>query len=125
MKLIAFDVGERRTGVALFDSAIDFVIPLDTIHHVTDAELLDAAESMVHARGVTDIVVGLPLLLSGVEGSQARYAKQIGGALAARGCTVAYVDERFTTDRQTPSDGDAKAACIVLNTYLQQQNVSE
>ena len=121
MKLIALDVGERRTGVAFFDAQIDFVIPLDTIHHKKEEELLDAAEVVLKQRGVTSVVIGLPLLLSGVEGSQAKFAKLIGGQLAARGFDVDYIDERFTTDRQTPSDGDAKAACIVLNTYLQKK----
>ena len=122
MKLIALDVGERRTGVAFFDSAIDFAIPLDTIHHTNELELLDAADAVLQARGVKDVVIGLPLLLSGVEGSQAKFAKMIGAQLATRGVSVDYIDERFTTDRQTPSDGDAKAACIVLNTYLQRKN---
>lgn len=122
MKLIALDVGERRTGVAFFDSAIDFVIPLDTIHHKNELELLDAADAVLQARGVKDLVIGLPLLLSGVEGSQAKFAKMIGAQFAARGFTVDYIDERFTTDRVTPSDGDAKAACIVLNTYIQRKN---
>lgn len=125
MKLIAFDVGERRTGVAFFDDAIDFVIPLDTIHHKNEGELLEAAEAVLTARGVTSVVVGLPLLLSGVEGSQAKFAKLIGSQLVARGFDVDYIDERFTTDRQTPSDGDAKAACIVLTTYLQQRTSRE
>ena len=121
MKLIAFDVGERRTGVAFFDSQIDFVIPLDTIHHQNEGELLDAAEAVLRERGARSVVIGLPLLLSGVEGSQAKFAKMIGTQLVARGFDVDYIDERFTTDRQTPSDGDAKAACIVLNTYLQRK----
>lgn len=125
MKLLALDVGERRTGVAFFDPAIDFVIPLDTIHHADEGALIDAAENVLKTRGVTHVVIGLPLLLSGVEGSQARFAKQIGAALNARGCSVAYIDERFTTDRQSPGDGDAKAACIVLNTYLQRTHPSE
>lgn|GEM_PF-515398 len=120
-KLIAFDVGERRTGVAFFDAQIDFVIPLDTIHHQNELELLDAADAVLQQRGAKDIVIGLPLLLSGVEGSQAKFAKMIGAQFVARGYSVDYIDERFTTDRKTPSDGDAKAACIVLTTYLQQK----
>lgn len=121
MKTIAFDVGERRTGVAYFDPAIDFVIPLDTIEHADSDGLLDAAEAVLRQRGVTNVVVGLPLLPSGLEGSQARFAKGIGAALVARGFTVSYADERFTTDRQFPGDGDAKAACIVLNTHLKRK----
>ena len=124
MKILALDVGERRTGVALFDPAIDFVIPLDTIHHTSDGALLDAAESVLKLRSVKHVVVGLPLLLSGVEGSQAKFARGIGTVLASRGFIVDYIDERFTTDRAYPGDGDAKAACIVLNTYLQQQKGS-
>lgn len=122
MKLLALDVGERRTGVAFFDPAIDFVIPLDTIHHHNEGELVDAAEAVLQQRGVKNVVVGLPLLLSGIEGSQAKFAKGVGALLVARGFDVAYIDERFTTDRQHPGDGDAKAACIVLNTYLQRKN---
>ncbi len=121
MKLIALDVGERRTGIAFFDPQIDFVIPLDTIHHTNEGELLDAAEAVLKLRGAQDVIIGLPLLLSGIEGSQAKFAKMIGTQLEARGFDVDYIDERFTTDRLTPSDGDAKAACIVLNTYLQQK----
>ncbi len=120
MKLIALDVGERRTGVALFDSQIDFVIPLDTIHHLSDDELFEAVGHILQQRSVHDVVIGLPLLLSGVEGSQARYAKQFGAQLVSQGYNVSFIDERFTTDRHTPSDGDAKAACIVLTTFLQQ-----
>ncbi len=122
MKLLALDVGERRTGVAFFDPAIDFVIPLDTIHHTNEGDLVEQAESVLNARGVKNVVIGLPLLLSGVEGSQARFAKMIGAMLFARSFDVQYIDERFTTDRATPSDGDAKAACIVLTTYLQQRS---
>lgn len=119
MRRIAFDVGERHTGVAYFDPVIDFVIPLDTIHHSNEGELIEAAEAMLKQRNVTNVVIGLPLLLSGVVGSQAKFAKLIGAALTSRGFIVEYIDERFTTDRATPSDGDAKAACIVLTTFLQ------
>lgn len=122
MKLVALDVGERRTGVAYFDSAIDFVIPLDTIHHASASELLDAAQAVLTERGASKVVVGLPLLPSGLVGSQARFARQIQAELAKRGYDVDEIDERFTTDRQYPGDGDAKAACIVLNTYLQRKN---
>lgn len=124
MKLIALDVGERRTGVAFFDAQIDFVIPLDTIRHESENELLEAVDVVLRQRGVQHLVIGLPLLLSGVEGSQARFARQIGAQLSLRGCVVEYTDERFTTDRHTPSDGDAKAACIVLTTFLQQRSSS-
>lgn len=122
MKLVALDVGERRTGVAYFDSAIDFVIPLDTIHHASAAELIDAAQAVLTERGASKVVVGLPLLPSGLVGSQARFARHIQAELAKRGYDVDEIDERFTTDRQYPGDGDAKAACIVLNTYLQRKN---
>lgn len=125
VKRLALDIGERRTGVALFDPAIDFVIPLDTIHHETDDALLSAVRAVLQERGVTNVVIGLPLLLSGIEGSQARFARNIGAQLSTDTISVAFIDERFTTDRQTPSDGDAKAACIVLNTYLQQQSARQ
>ena len=121
MKILALDVGERRTGVAWFDPAIDFVIPLDTIHHQNESELIDAALAVIASRGASNVVVGLPLLLSGIEGSQAKFARMIGDRIAASGIEVDYIDERFTTDRQTPSDGDAKAACIVLNNFLKRK----
>ncbi len=120
MKLLALDVGERRTGVAFFDPAIDFVIPLDTIHHVTEKEIIAATIDVATARQVERIVVGLPLLPSGLEGSQARFSRGIGSELAKK-FDVEYIDERFTTIRSDPGDGDAKAACIILNTYLQRQ----
>ena len=88
MKIVALDVGERRTGVAYFDDAIDFVIPLDTIRHANAEELVEAADAVLAQRGVKDVVIGLPLLLSGVVGSQAKFARSIGEQLSKRGYAV-------------------------------------
>lgn len=118
MRLLAFDIGTRHTGVAVFDDAHGLVLPLDTLHHPTDEDLLAQLTAVCAERGVTDTVLGLPLLPGGSEGSQARFVRGVGSALEAAGIRTAYLDERFTTLRHSPADGDAHAACAILGMYL-------
>ena len=78
-----------------------------------------------------EVLVGLPLLMSGEEGRQAALARSFGDRLAERGFDVIYWDERLTSwqaegdlrdarGRRDRSLGtvDSAAARIVLQEYL-------
>jgi putative holliday junction resolvase len=105
-RLLAFDLGRVRVGVALSDPAQVVASPSDTI----DVADLDRGEEMdvaalaqrlatVAAEGeAVGIVVGAPLDLDGHEGAAAREARAVAEAIRTlSGLPVRLVDERFTS----------------------------
>lgn len=113
---MALDVGTRRTGVAFLDPRVGFVLPLDTLEHRTMEELRDAVIALAEQRPIDTLIVGLPLLPSGVEGSQAAIVREFVALLAGQPWKVVLKDERYTTIKHSSFDGDAKAACSLLET---------
>jgi putative Holliday junction resolvase len=94
---IAIDVGLARIGVAGCDPAGLLASPLATVPRGRGdiAELARVAGE----REAVEIVVGLPMALSGREGKSAADARNFAAALAGRiaPTPVRLVDERFTT----------------------------
>ena len=105
-RLVAFDLGRVRVGVATSDPAQVVASPADTLA-VEDLDLGErmdvdglAARLATAARGLdaAGVVVGAPLDLDGREGEAAREARAVADALRERcGLPVRLVDERFTT----------------------------
>jgi putative Holliday junction resolvase len=129
VRYLAFDVGMRRTGAAFLDENIGIPLPLETIRHHSVEELLEAALPLIAARKTDKVILGLPLLPSGEEGSQSAFVRSVGNQLEAQGIAVEYRDERYSTPRRhsdkaarhspPPSayDGDAAAACSLLSGF--------
>lgn len=124
MRYLALDVGNRRTGIAYLDDTVGIPLPLDTILHTSEDQLIDAVMAIVSARQIDRIIVGLPRLPSGDEGLQAAESRKIGSRLEKKGLAVEFVDERYTTPRFSShknalptqkTDGDAAAACAILS----------
>jgi putative holliday junction resolvase len=94
---IAIDVGLARIGVAGCDPAGLLASPLATVLRGRGdiAELARVATE----REVVEIVVGLPMALSGREGKSAADARSFATTLAVQVAPtpVRLVDERFTT----------------------------
>jgi putative Holliday junction resolvase len=78
MRILALDVGNRRTGVAFLDDAVGIPLPLDTLMHQSMEELLPQIEQILTSRSVDRVIVGLPRLPSGEEGSQAGVSRSVG-----------------------------------------------
>ncbi len=126
MRILALDVGTRRTGIAFLDEDVGVPVPLLTVRHRTEEELLARVAEVVRERKVERVIVGLPLLLDGTDGSQTLVARRVGAAIAESGVHVTFLDERYTTPqvrspkalRHAPPpsayDGDAAAACALL-----------
>ena len=94
---LAIDVGSVRIGVAHCDDDGRLASPLATVPRGRGD--LDAIAGLAAADDVIEIVVGLPVGLSGREGRAAADARTFAGALARRVAPVPVrlVDERFTT----------------------------
>lgn len=98
---VGVDVGSVRVGVAASDPAGAVVLPVVTLARGpgTVAELA----AVVRERAAVEVVVGLPLGLSGREGPAAALVRAFAVELAAAvaGVPVRLVDERFSTTSAT------------------------
>ena len=98
MSTLALDIGAVRIGVAAAnDSRI--ATPLETVRAQPRSAAIDRVAELVEERGVREIVVGLPLELSGREGAAVRRVRRFTAALATALPEVAIVewDERLTS----------------------------
>ena len=106
MRVLALDVGDRRTGVALSDATALIATPLTTIHADDDEELAAAVLALIAEHGAEEIVVGMPFTLSGEMGSQAKrtghFVRRLKGLTAL---PIKTVDERLSTVEATRTLG--------------------
>jgi putative holliday junction resolvase len=119
--LLALDIGGRRTGVAYGDDETGIVFAMDTIEHRGGAELSAALKPIVTSRKIARLVVGLPRLPGGEEGSQAAKTREICTVLERElSVPVHFVDERFTSvQRGLKTDPDARSAIAILEIVLE------
>lgn len=101
-RVLGIDLGTRRTGVAVSDSARTLATPYATIPGDGAPEVVvDRIAALVEETGATVVVVGLPLGLDGRAGPAAAAAAAVVACarqvLQARGVPVETVDERLTT----------------------------
>lgn len=130
-RVLGLDLGQSRIGVAVSDADRRMAVPLGTVR--TGApEDVKAIAAMVKEHGVTAIVVGQPLSLSGRKGEAADHAEKFAQALRGfLGLPVVLQDERLTSveaERQLSDAGlkgrkrrgvvDQTAATLILQAYL-------
>ena len=93
---IGVDVGKARVGVARSDRDGLLATPVETLPR--DATTLPALQALVTELEPVEIVVGLPLSLSGADTASTTDARDFARALAElAGIPVRLVDERLTT----------------------------
>ena len=130
-RVLGLDLGQSRIGVAISDPDRRVAVALGTIR--TGApEDVKAIAALVKEHGVSQIVVGHPLSLSGESGEAAehaeRFAEALGGFLDV---IVVLHDERLSTveanrglsdagvERRRRRDViDQAAAVVILQSYL-------
>ncbi len=96
MRLIALDVGEKRIGVAAADDRTCIAIPIDTI--TVEGDPVAAIANLVHEQAAGELVLGLPLSLSGAVGPQAQRLQALAEVLASRlDIPIRTWDERLTS----------------------------
>ena len=126
MRVLALDYGSARCGCAVSDPSGTLVTPLAAIAKPDSPQGALALERLVTEHAPAELLVGLPLLESGEEGSQAAAARAFAGRLrAATNLPVNLHDERFTTrmarasiSMGAESNEDSLAAAHLLEAYL-------
>ena len=82
---LGVDLGDARVGLALSDPELTLAHPAGDVDvHGDSFRALDAVCDVIEDSGVSRVVVGLPLLLDGTEGSSARKARRWGRSLGRR-----------------------------------------
>jgi putative holliday junction resolvase len=138
-RIAAFDVGDKRIGVAVTDPLGLTVQPLLTIYCKTPRADIKSIGRILRKHQIAEAVVGHPLHMSGEVSLRARKAAELAETLRAEfGIPVHLVDERLTTwqahqmldesggVRRTATDRqerkriiDQVAAVLILEAFLQ------
>lgn len=96
-RVLGLDLGQSRIGVAVSDERRTVAVPLGTVHTGAPQDVR-AVAGMVEEHSIAEIVVGLPLSMSGGEGDAARHARSLAEALrSSLRLPVHLQDERLST----------------------------
>ena len=128
-RLLALDPGEARIGVAVSDDLGLYAHTRPAIRTRSLPEAVRAVLKLVQQEAVSEVVVGLPLTLSGARGHQAEQTRPLVEALrAALTIPVREVDERLSSAQAAAAspglggkrDGtlDSASAAVVLQGVL-------
>ena len=137
-RIVAFDVGKRRIGVAVSDVSCTLARPLGTLAvKGLDAAAVNTAANEISRLaaeddGVSAIVVGLPMRLDGSPNDMTPRAERFARDLAVRTeLPVTLQDERLSSHEAESRLGlrekdwrvrkqrlDAAAAAVILQDYL-------
>lgn len=130
-RVLGLDLGDARIGVAISDEGRRMAVPLGTVRTGAPSDVKAIAD-LVTEHGVTLIVIGHPLLLSGEAGERAHLAERFAEALRSLlPIDVVLQDERLSTaeaDRALREAGasgrerrravDRSAATVILQAWL-------
>jgi len=134
-RVLAIDLGTVRVGLALSDPLRITGQPMGKLERRALGKNLRALIDIVENNDVSTVVLGHPLLMSGIAGERALDAEKFADRLRAElPCPVVLWDERLTTVqaeralREGNVDGrkrrlvvDAAAAALLLQSWLDAQ----
>jgi putative Holliday junction resolvase len=96
--VLAFDFGEKFTGVAVGESSVGIAHPLALITAESKAARMDEIAGLVAEWKPGILVVGLPLSMDGAEHEMTRRCRRFARQLASRfSLPVRMVDERLSS----------------------------
>jgi len=132
MRIMAVDLGDVRTGLALSDITGTLASPIGVIEERDPARLLSRVADTAQEHNVSSIVVGYPKNMNGTLGERAQKSELFAKSLEElvdvpvvlwdeRGTTVSAIrqlNETNTRGAKRKKIIDAVAAVIILENYL-------
>lgn len=136
-RVLGLDVGSRRIGIAVSDPLGITAQGLETLQRRNKRHDLAALERVIREYAVREIVVGLPLRMSGAEGTQSEKMQEFAEELRKRFRLPVHLwDERLTSAeanrllRETELSiekrakaVDRMAAILILQGWMQGQGI--
>jgi putative Holliday junction resolvase len=138
VRIIGLDLGEKRIGVAAADDRTGVAVPVTTV--AAGDDLAQTVASVVREQAADELVVGMPLSMSGALGPQAQKVAAVVDELGELlSIPVHTWDERLSSvqaSRVGPSLGrkksartavagrDAAAAAIILQAFIDSRRLS-
>ncbi len=96
--VLAFDFGEKFTGVAVGETSVGVAHPLGLITAAGNAARMDEAAALVAEWKPGFLVLGLPFSMDGTEHELTRRCRRFARQLEARfGLPVKLIDERLSS----------------------------
>jgi putative Holliday junction resolvase len=137
-RILAIDYGARKVGFAVTDELGLTAQGLPTYHRSNKKSDLDHIRRLIKQHGVAEIVVGLPLRMSGQEGIQAEKVHDFAEELRRKfKLPVHLFDERLTSVeanrvlretemsiRRRAEVVDQLAAVLILQSFLESRRSS-
>ena len=134
-RVLGLDVGARRIGVAVSDPLGITAQGLETLHRQNKRHDFDHLKKVIRDYEVKEIVVGLPLRMSGAEGTQSEKMRAFAEDLRKKFRLPVHLwDERLTsaeanrflreTDLSIEKRGkavDRMAAVLILQGWMEQR----
>ena len=125
-RILALDYGSARCGCAISDPTGTLATPLPEVAQPGSPQGMDRIARIVEDQEAGEVLVGIPVSLSGEEGPQAQEVREFVARLGDRvEVPVRTWDERFTTKLAQTTPGrtseDSRAAAHLLQGYLEAQ----
>lgn len=125
---MALDVGEKRIGVAIGDTAVRIAVPFETI--TVDGSEIEQIASLIANESIDTLVVGYPRNQSGEPTAQTQFVETFAAELTGMTDELVFQDESLTSVQAeerlksygrpySKGDIDAQAAAIILQDYLE------
>ena len=135
-RFVAFDIGDKRIGVAISDPFNTYALPSQTYFRKGFKQDVQALAEIAREKGATVIVCGLPVNFDGTPALQTEKTERFISALKeVTPIPIVCEDERFTTvmahetlieegmrREKRKNYVDALAAANILDGYLQKIN---
>jgi putative Holliday junction resolvase len=126
--IVCLDIGEKRIGVAVGDSAIRIAVPFETIE--VDGNEIEAIAEIIIKENADVLVIGYPRNQAGEPTAQTQYVEEFAKKLSDIAPKIVFQDESLTSviaEQQligynrpySKGDIDAQAAAIILQDYIE------
>lgn len=139
MKIMAIDLGESRTGLAVCDKFEMLASPAGVIHNKNVEEVIDEVAKAVKLNQVEHIIVGYPKNMNNTLGERAEKSKVFAQRIHEitnlpvelwdeRSTTVSainYLNNTNTRGKKRKNVVDAVAATIILESFLNWRKLNQ
>ena len=135
MKILALDIGTKRIGIAKASTVLSIAMPLTLINRSesdSDLDIIKKIKKIIEENTIDEILLGLPVTLSGKEEHFAKYVRKFGNLIETElKINIVYWDERLSSvsaekiltqgrvsRKKRKENVDKIAATIFLQNYL-------